>query len=229
MMYIDLDELDHLVSLSPIFSKEKFNAITFRRSDYHRPEIDNLKQAVYKTVEEKSGTKLSGPVRMLTHLRYFGYCMNPVTFYYCFDQQGLKVEAIMAEIENTPWGERFQYVHKVNNNNNYQFEKIFHVSPFFPMDMRYEWKLTNPDEKLTIEMNSFRAGEKQFNAYLSLKALGFSARNLNMCMLKFPFMTLKVIMGIYYQALRLWLKKVPFYSHPNSNSQRNFLIFKGDN
>lgn len=227
-MYIDLDEIDEFTSVSSIISKEKLNLITYRRTDYHRPEILNLKDAVYATVKEKSGLILSGPVRMLTHLRYFGYCMNPVTFYYCFDQEGQNLMAVMAEIENTPWGERYQYIHPINNEHNYEFSKTFHVSPFFPMDMNYQWKLSDPKEMLTISMNSFQNGNRQFNASLSLKSLELNPASLNKTIFKFPFMTFKVICGIYLQAARLWLKKVPFYSHPNSSSQRNFLIFKGD-
>lgn len=228
MMYIDLDEVNSLARISPFLSLERFNLATFRRRDYHRPKIHDLKAAVYQTVFEKTGFQLNGPVRLLTHLRYFGYCMNPVSFYYCFDQAGEKVEAIMAEIENTPWGERFQYVHLTNIDNNYQFQKIFHVSPFFPMDMKYEWHLSGPLNELTIEMNSFKCEEKHFNAYLKLNALELNQSNFHSALLRFPFMTAKVILGIYVQAFKLWLKKVPFYSHPNSDSQRNFLIFKGD-
>lgn len=228
MMYLDLDEIVNIFKMSPWWSIEKKNLVTFRRADYHRPEIKDLKDAIYQTVFEKTGHKLEGPVRVLTHLRYFGYCMNPVSFYYCFDKEGNNLEIVLAEIENTPWGERYQYVFKTSNSNIFEFEKDFHVSPFFPMDLNYKWTFSIPLDNLFIKMNSFKEDHQVFNAYLKLQSREIKPFNLNKFIIKYPFMTLKVIIGIYLQAAFLWLKKVPFFSHPDTKSQKSFLIFKGD-
>jgi DUF1365 family protein len=228
MMYLDLDEIDLVFKLSPLFSIQNFNFASFYRSDYHRPSIANLKESVLKTVEEKAGLKLNGPVRMLTHLRYFGYCMNPVTFYYCFDSDGITLKAILSEIENTPWGERFQYVAHGDHLHTDHFDKQFHVSPFFPMNIHYQWNFNRPDNDLKILMKSFQDEKLVFSANLNLKVQEITQNNLHLALIKFPLMTVKVIAGIYWQAFKLWIKKIPFYSHPNPNSQKNFLLFKGD-
>lgn len=233
MMYIDLDEIEILCGLSPFISYEKCNVATFRRSDYlGSPNID-LKKSVYEVVREKTGKELNGPVRMLTHLRYFGHCMNPVTFYYCFDEKGENLQAVVSDIENTPWGERYQYVHLeesiVGDENDFReirtFEKDFHVSPFFPMDITYQWAFSRPDENLCVSMKSLRQGEKVFHASLALNAHDVTRNHLQSALAKFPLMTIKVIVGIYIQAFFLWIKKVPFHRHPEKSSQKSFFIF----
>ena len=228
MMYIDLDELDDVVSCSRFWSRERFNLATFKRKDYHRPEIANLKEAVQQTLRDKTGLELDGPVRILTHLRYFGHCMNPVTFYYCFDQDGVTPRAVMAEIQNTPWNERYQYVHVFSPDGHYDFDKKFHVSPFFPMNMSYQWDLDVPHDKLSIKMSSQLEGKNVFYADLVMSAREISKKGLNQVLVRFPFMTMKVVAGIYWQAAKIWFKKIPFYSHPEVKSQKSFLRFKGE-
>src|SRR5690606_345632 len=148
----------------------RFNIISYHRADYHRPEIKCLKQAIYQSVFEKTGHKLNGPVRMLTHLRYFGYCMNPVTFYYCYNEGGDEVVAVLSEIENTPWEERYQYVHLKSESDSHEFPKTFHVSPFFHMEINYKWVFRIKKEKLLIYMDSFKDKKRVFNAHLNLEA-----------------------------------------------------------
>jgi DUF1365 family protein len=158
---------------------------------------------------------------MLTHLRYFGLCFNPVTFYYCFDPSGERVETIVAEITNTPWGERHAYVLPVATAERagakawrYQFGKDFHVSPFMPMDVRYDWRFTSPDDGLFVHMENWREGRSVFDATLKLHRRPITSGNLARALIGFPVMTVQVSVLIYWQALRLVLKRTPFFTHP---------------
>ena len=168
-------------------------------------------------MQARTGARPRGPIRLLTHLRYFGYCMNPVSFYYCFDKSDARLETIVAEITNTPWKERHQYVLTMATPaklNRFDFDKGFHVSPFLPMDMQYRWCFSEPQQRLFINMQNFRRGEQLFDATLALRRDPISARALLTVLLAFPLMTLKVIGAIHWQALQLWLKRTPFYGHP---------------
>jgi len=159
---------------------------------------------------------------MLTHLRYFGYCFNPVSFYYCYDESDQQVETIVVEIHNTPWGEEYCYIlgeelneHPLRGWKRYQFSKNFHVSPFMDMDIWCDWRFREPGKSLSVHMTNIEKGRKLFDATLTLNRREISSRDLNRVLLAYPFMTLKVTTMIYLQALRLWSKGVPFYVHPD--------------
>jgi len=228
MLYLDIDELPNLFQSFRFWSYNKPNLGSFRRSDYIGPTSCSIREALQKTVFEKTGTKIDGPIRMLTHLRYFGYVFNPVTFYYCFDDAEHLV-AVVSEIENTPWGERHTYVtinerHTMNAPMTRTFDKEFHVSPFLPIDMKYIWSFSVPGvqerSELLIHMQAMKKNAETFNAHLNMKRQEINSRSLNWMLFRFPFMTLQVIAGIYWQALKLYLKKATFYSHPDPASQR---------
>ena len=164
--------------------------------------------------------EVEGPVRLLTHPRHFGYGFNPVSFYYCFDRAGSTVEAIVAEITNTPWGERHCYVLPVESSRSaehlhFRFGKDFHVSPFLPMNHDYDWRFSIPDERLAVHMQNLSAGEVVFDATLALQRMPIDGAVLARALAGFPLMTAKVTAGIYWQALRLWLKRAPVFTHPD--------------
>jgi DUF1365 family protein len=216
MMYLDLAELPQLFDRVPFWSARRPAAAWFRRADYLGPPDVPLDRAVRDLVEARSGRRPEGPIRLLTHLRYFGYCMNPVSFYYCFDPDGA-LAAIVAEITNTPWGERHQYVLPVleaSRTKRFEFGKDFHVSPFMPMDMQYDWSFGEPGERLHVHMQNFRGGERVFDATLALKEKPMSTLGLVLLLVGYPLMTLKVITAIHWQALKLWLKRTPIHDHP---------------
>lgn len=219
-VYLDLDELEHVFQKRWLWSANKPSVAWLKRSDYLGDQDIPLKQAVLDKVEHEKGVRPAGPVRLLTHLRYFGYVFNPVSFYYCFDKNDNHVETIVAEITNTPWGERHSYVLSLNKemykrtHMKFELDKEFHISPFMPMEMQYDWRFTQPLDLLAVHMNNFKGKEKVFDATLSLNKKPMNAMTCAKALIIFPLMTAKVIAGIYWQALRLFIKQVPFHSHP---------------
>jgi uncharacterized protein len=218
MLYLDLAELPALFDGTPFWSARKPALAWFKRSDYLGPASLSLDEAVRVLVAERTGHRPRGPIRLLTHLRYFGYSMNPVSFYYCFNAAGDALETIVAEITNTPWGERHQYVLPLAGGNrrlsSFEFDKQFHVSPFMPMDIRYQWRFNEPGRRLFVNMRNLRRGDRVFDATLNLRGAPLTRAGLLRVLASFPFMTLKVLAGIYFQALRLYLKRTPLFPHP---------------
>ncbi len=218
MLYLDLAELPQLFDGTPLWSARHPALAWFKRSDYLGRADVPLDQAVRDLVAERLRKRPEGPIRLLTHLRYFGYCMNPVSFYYCFNRAGDAVDTIVAEITNTPWGERHQYVLPVDRPGpglkRFEFDKDFHVSPFMPMDMQYRWCFSAPADRLFVNMQNFRNGEPMFDATLALHQEALNSAALLKALCAFPLMTLKVIAAIHWQAARLWLKRTPVYGHP---------------
>ena len=160
---------------------------------------------------------MSGPIRILTHLRYFGYCFNPVSFYYCYDKEDSNVELIMAEVTNTPWNERHCYFITNKKHKNFQqnLKKKLHVSPFWDMDHDYEWYFNIPKESLNVNMINYKDSKKVFDATLTLtKRSELNLNNLLLHSLRFPFITLVVFLRIHFQAMKLWIKGATFFNNP---------------
>ncbi|MGF1615515.1 MAG: DUF1365 domain-containing protein [Gammaproteobacteria bacterium] len=219
MVYLDLDELPDVFRPYWLWSAQRPALAWFRRRDYLGDGQQPLPEAVRDVVEQRTGERPCGPIRLLTHLRYFGYGFNPVSFYYCFDDTDNQVQAIVAEVSNTPWNERHCYVlsEPVGTRDGtlrYRFPKAFHVSPFMAMDMTYDWRFTEPAERLIVHMNTLQEEIKLFDATLTLQRRPLTSRNLAQVLLSYPAMTAKVVVAIYVQAFRLWIKRCPFYVHP---------------
>ncbi len=226
MVYLDLAEMDRVFSMTRLWGRSRLCPARFAREDYLGSRDVPLDEAVRTRVEESIGRRPTGPIRMLTHLRYFGYVFNPVTFYYCFDDAE-RVTAVVAEITNTPWGERHAYVldrERVpasveERPLRWRFGKEFHVSPFLPMDLEYDWTFTPPRDGLLVHMNvRDRRPEtpKVFDATLRLERREITPGLLRMLLVRRPLMTVQVIARIHLEALKLWLRGTPFYPHPQT-------------
>ena len=220
MSYLDLDELPTLFKRYWLWSARGFNLAWFRRSDHLGDPRQSLSESVRERVERETGQRPKGRVCLLTHLRYFGFGFNPVSFYYCYNRDET-LHSIVAEVSNTPWGERFEYVFRVDgkqaqsDDQYYSFSnrKEFHVSPFMPMDIHYRWLVSHPEQQLAVHIVNRHAGEKVFDASLDLERVEISSRSLRKILFQFPMITAKVVAAIYFEAFRLWMKKVPFYPH----------------
>ena len=219
-LYLDLSELDRVFRGRWMWSTRRPALARFRRSDHFGSPEQPLDEAVRDLVEVRLGFRPEGPIRLLTHLRYFGYVMNPVSFYFCYDADGKQVQAFVAEVNNTPWGEQHCYVLdwrltgpleslEINH------PKEFHVSPFMGMNMDYHWQVERPGEQLRISIENVQDSATVFEAHPNMRRVPITATSLARMLVMYPLMTLRVLLAIYWQALILWVwKKLPYVPHP---------------
>ncbi len=229
LTYLDLGEVPELLDRFRLYSARRPAPARFRRADYLGDPARPLDACARDAVEAATGSRPAGPVRLLTGLRYLGHCFNPVSFYYCFDAAGARVEAVVAEVENIPWGERHPYVlargARQGSVLSDEFDKTLHVSPLMGMDQTYAFRATEPGARLSVHIESRpRRGEgKSFDATLALRRRELSRRLMTGLLARYPAISLQVVARIYAQAARLRLKGARYFPHPEGARPRGLI------
>lgn len=216
MMYLDLDEIPALARRLWSFSHERFNVYAFRASDHFIGSAPSLKENIIHFAGQHGVDVTGGRVTLLTLPRIAGYIFNPVSFYFCFDRQGVPACAI-AEVNNTFHETKPYFVPKIDAHSDHPSRfrllapKYFYVSPFSELDFQFEFKLQLPDDCLKIYVNDFNGENKMLVSSLLGTRKPLTDARLMWFVLKYPLLTLQVMGGIHYQALLLYLKKIPFH------------------
>ena len=239
LMYLDLDELPGVLDPFPLFSARRPAPARFRREDFIGDPARPLAECARDAVEAETGARPGGPVRLLASLRQLGHSFNPVSFYYCFDTGGERVEAVVADVHNIPWGERHAYVlargEAEGSVLSDEIDKALHVSPLMGMDQTYAFRASEPGARLAVQIESrprMDAGEpeggdgratKAFDATLSLRRRELSRALLLRTLARQPATSLQVVARIYGQALRLRLKGARYFPHPRGSRPRGFV------
>ncbi len=214
--FLDVETIPSLFKYPGFLTYNSPGFLSFWRKDYFGNPEESLSDSIKKYIFQQTGNNFCGKIFILTNISYFGFCFNPVSFYYCFSQEG-DLKYIISEITNTPWGEKHANLFIFSNDNFiYEFKKDFHVSPFIPMDVTYRWNFKQPGDNLSVKMENFypQHNDHFFHALFNLKKENLTLHSLTKYFFLYPVMSFKIVWGIYFQALLLFIKKAPFYTHP---------------
>lgn len=213
MWFLDLDRIEDIQSLGRWFSTTRWAISRYRRTDYLGDEQTSHADAVRQRMEELTGHRVSGKVFGLMNMCTLGLYFSPVNFYYGFDDSG-EMSHFLAEVSNIPWNERHHYGHYVGNHHNTPTHpKAFRVSPFNPIDQTYTWIIQPPDKTISINLGVHDERGHIFEASLRLKRESLSLQTVRRQIFKKPVMTAFVVAGIYWQAMKIYLKKIPYIAY----------------
>ncbi len=217
MLALDLDELPEVATQCGWFGLERFAQVSWYRRDYLKDSDMTLplKQAVWQTVARLGGAAFPAErVVQLANLRCWGLYFSPVNFYFCY--QGELARYLLAEVSNTPWGEHHCYL--VDLAAPQPTDKVFPVSPFMDLAMHYHWRVRPPNDHLLVHIENWPEDVdgpgKLFDATLALDRQPLAPGVSGQLWRHWPVMTMTILAGIYWQAVRLFVKRVPFHGHP---------------
>lgn len=213
MFYLDLDEIDEISKRMYLFSRNKFNIFSFRDRDHIVFDKPGAKENVMRFIQNSGVTEEVGKVCLLTNVATFGYNFNPVSFYFCFDKENNPL-CVVPEVGNT-FNELKPFFIGRDNLSYNQFtarmQKNFYVSPFIEHDVFFDFQLNVPDESLKIKIDDYRGDERIFITQLTGKRKQLNDKSLLKYAFKYPFVTLKIIAAIHWQALKLVMKKIRYF------------------
>lgn len=223
--FLDIDRIPEAMAVSRFTSYDRWNWASFRLRDHFGDPSRPLRERVAAEAASAGVPLPDGPVYLLTNLRYLGYCFNPVSFFYCYDGGG-QLRTVLAEVSNT-FGETHNYwltereavpraAAGAGDVLRYRTPKVFHVSPFMPLEQEYEFALTPPGDRLVVHIGVVESGARMLDATIDLRRRPWAARDIRRTLARYPWLTAKVIAAIHFEALRLWLKGVRYRPHPGT-------------
>jgi uncharacterized protein len=213
-LLVDLDEIESLAKDISIFSLNKFNIFSFYDLDHGERDGSSLKDWVLKNIKKFNISDNITKIKLLCYPRIFGYVFNPLSIFYCYQNNDLK--AIFYEVKNT-FNEPHTYIFKIKDNEKIEqkCKKKFYVSPFMDMETYYNFKLLNPKEKLSIFIKQTDGEETVLTATQTGDKKEFSFKQLLINFFKYPLMTIKIISSIHYEAFFLWKKGAVYRKRDN--------------
>jgi len=217
--FIDLDEIEKLDKNNIIFSFNKFNIFSFYNKDHGDRDGKSLKNWVMDNLIKFKISENINKIKLLCYPRIFGYVFNPLSIFYCYQNEKLKV--IFYEVKNT-FNEQHTYIFRVNDSNivTQKCKKKFYVSPFMNMDTYYNFRLLNPDDKLSVSIEQTDKKDTILTAVQTGERKDFNLKQLVVNFFKYPLMTIKIISAIHFEALLLW-KKGAIYRKRDAKIKNN--------
>lgn len=221
-MLLPLNGIDTVCAKTHFLSHNKFNLVSFHDVDHGQRDGTDVQVFVHNAFKSAGLHPEDFTFYILSFPRVLGYAFNPMTTYYAIDQNG-QIAAMLYEVSNT-FGEHTHYLVAGGDTRNgvlaQNCRKAFHVSPFNDVDGEYGFRITKPGDMISLGVSLRHGGEAILNATFSGTGQPLTNRTLLMAVLHQPLMTWKVIAGIHFEALRLWLKGLKLKAKPAFNGLR---------